>query len=135
MAPTLEDKQTRPVLIFDGNCPICRKTMDWIRGNSDKDTFEMLTCQSEDVIQRYPFIDRASCMQAMQLILPDGTVLPGEKALPEILKRTKRYDSAAGLFSLPGAETISRLFYRWFADHRYDVARILFPGTRKRVKK
>ncbi len=135
MEPTLEDKETRPVLIFDGNCPICRKTMDWIRGNSDKDTFEMLTCQSEDVKQRYPFIDRASCMQAMQLILPDGTVLPGEKALPEILKRTRRYQSAAKLFRLPGAEMVSRNFYRWFADHRYDIAKVIFPGNGKKVNK
>jgi predicted DCC family thiol-disulfide oxidoreductase YuxK len=31
MAPTLEDKQTRPVLFFDGNCPICRKNMPAMR--------------------------------------------------------------------------------------------------------
>jgi predicted DCC family thiol-disulfide oxidoreductase YuxK len=70
-------------------------------------------------------------MQAMQLVLPDGQVLAGEKALPEILKRLKGLSPAAALFSLPGSEVISRSFYRWFADHRYHIAEVLFPEKKK----
>ena len=65
----------------------------------------------------------------MQLVLPDGTVLAGEKALPEILKRLKRYSSLSSFFKLPGAEGVSRSFYRWFADRRYHIADVLFPGV------
>ncbi len=69
-------------------------------------------------------------MQAMQLVLPDGGVLAGEKALPEILKRLKRYSPAASLFKLPGSNIIARLFYRWFADRRYHIAKILLSNKR-----
>jgi len=92
---------------------------------------EMLSCQTEEARQRFPSIEKAVCMQAMQLILPDGRVLSGELALPEILKRLKRYSPAAALFDLPGSETLSRAFYRWFADNRYHIAQILFPDKKK----
>lgn len=131
MPDVQEMDETRPVLIYDGNCPICRKTMAWIKENADEDTFEMLTCQSEQVEKRFPFIESEDCMNAMQLILPDGKHLVGEKAMPEILKRMNRYGSAARLFHLPGADLISRRFYRWFADNRYQIAKVLFPNESK----
>ncbi len=120
------------VLIYDGECPVCRKTVAWIRENMRKDAFEMLPCQAEEARQRFPSIEQAVCMQAMQLILSDGQVLAGEKALPEILKRMKRYGTAAALFDLPGAETISHSFYRWFADNRYHIAELLFPEKKRK---
>jgi predicted DCC family thiol-disulfide oxidoreductase YuxK len=87
----------------------------------------MLPCQSMDRKKRYPEMKESTCMQAMQLVLPDGTVLAGEEALPEIVRRLKRYSAAAPLFSLPGSKLVARLFYRWFAERRYRIANLLFP--------
>jgi len=122
----------KAVLIYDGDCPVCAETVRWIRENERKDSFEMLPCQSGEARKRFPFIEPAACMRAMQLILPDGEILSAEKALPEILKRLKRYSPAAALFSLPGSEILSRSFYRWFADNRYHLAEVLFPGRKKK---
>ncbi|RPI37090.1 MAG: DUF393 domain-containing protein [Nitrospiraceae bacterium] len=122
----------KAVLIYDGDCPVCAETVRWIRENERKDSFEMLPCQSLEVRKRFPLIEPAACMRAMQLILPDGKILSGEKALPEILKRLKRYSPAAALFSLPGSEILSRSFYRWFADNRYHIAEVLFPSRKKK---
>lgn len=128
---TAKEKREKAVLIYDGDCPVCGKTVAWIKDNSRRGAFEMLPCQSGSMQRRFPSIERAVCMQAMQLVLPDGTVLSGEKALPEILKRLRRYGPAAALFKLPGSETFSRAFYRWFADRRYHIAKLLFPKKRK----
>jgi predicted DCC family thiol-disulfide oxidoreductase YuxK len=130
-----KERRNKAVLIYDGNCPVCGKTVAWIQDNAKRGAFEMLPCQSESMKQRFPAIKRAVCMQAMQLVLPDGTVLSGEKALPEILRRLERYGSAAALFKLPGSEILSRAFYRWFADRRYHIARLLFPRKGKRSRK
>ncbi len=127
MKEELHQEEKRPVLIYDGNCPICRKTIGWIGENSKTETFEFLTCQSEAMGERFPSIDLETCMQAMQLVLPDGTVLPGEQALPEIFRRMQKYQAAENLFRLPGAALFSRAFYRWFADHRYQIAKVLLP--------
>lgn len=112
-------------LIFDGSCPICAGTVKWIGENEFEGSFEMLPCQSESMSGRFPEIKRAECMRAMQLVLPDGTVLAGEKALPEIFARLKAYRIFAPLFRMPGAGVLSRTAYRWFADRRYRIAAFL----------
>jgi predicted DCC family thiol-disulfide oxidoreductase YuxK len=77
-------------------------------------------------------IEKADCLQAMHLVLPDGTVFVGEQAAPEIFRRLRRYRWAAVLFDLPGAGILSRLFYRWFARHRHRAAGFFFPAPKDR---
>ena len=115
-------------LIYDGTCPICSGTAQWIERNEQEDAFEMMPCQSGSLGGQYPGISFDECMQAMHLVLPDGRVLAGERALPEVFTRLKKYRAFALLFRLPGAGTISRIVYRWFAPRRYAIARLLFPG-------
>lgn len=122
-----QSRTEKAVLVFDGNCPVCKGAIQWIEENQRKGSFEMLPCQSKEAKKRFPFMEEAVCMQAMQLILPDGRVLSGEKALPEVLRRLKRFSPAADLFKLPGSGILSRSFYRWFADNRYHIADVFFP--------
>lgn len=112
-------------LVFDGSCPICAGTVKWIEANEFEGSFEMLPCQSASVSERFPSVERAECMRAMHLVLPDGTVLAGEKALPEIFSRLKAYRVFAPLFRMPGAGVLSRIAYRWFAERRYRIAAFL----------
>jgi len=123
------------VLIYDGKCPVCSGTVKWIRENQVRGSFEMVPCQSEQRRSFHPVVNRADCMKAMHLVLPDGAVLVGEQALPHILARVKGYRFAVPLFKLPGAAALSRIAYRWFADHRYRIAAILshLAGNRKRA--
>jgi predicted DCC family thiol-disulfide oxidoreductase YuxK len=109
-------------LIFDGACPICAGTVKWIGESEFEGSFELLPCQAESLNERFPGIRRVECMRAMQLVLPDGRVLAGEKALPEIFARLKAYRVFAPLFKMPGAGVIARVAYRWFADRRYRIA-------------
>jgi predicted DCC family thiol-disulfide oxidoreductase YuxK len=113
------------VLIYDASCPICSSTIMWISRNKIENSFEMVPCQSEDLGGLSPDLQRADCMKAMHLVLPGGKVVAGEKALPEIFMRLRRYRIAALLFKLPGAGVLSRIVYRWFAGRRYRIAAIL----------
>jgi predicted DCC family thiol-disulfide oxidoreductase YuxK len=116
------------VLIYDADCPVCRAAADWVRRNAlVPDTFEYLPCRSAETRSRFPAITEASCLKAMHLVLQDGTILAGEQALPEILRRTRRYRLAAVFFRLPGAGIVSRFFYRAFARRRHRIAKRLFP--------
>jgi predicted DCC family thiol-disulfide oxidoreductase YuxK len=113
----------RPVLIYDADCPVCRGSVEWVRrGASDPRAFEFLPCRSPETRVRFPSVGEADCLRAAHLVLPDGTVLAGEKAIPEILRRLPRWRLLAPLFSLPGAAFLSRVLYRLFAAHRYRFA-------------
>lgn len=119
--------QGRAVLVFDGDCPVCRGAVDWVRRRSIPGAFEFLSCRAKEVAVRFPSISTEECLRAMQIVLPGGNVLAGERAVPEILRRT-RYAWAASLFGIPGAGILSRVFYRWIAGHRHGISRLIFPG-------
>jgi predicted DCC family thiol-disulfide oxidoreductase YuxK len=115
------------VLIFDADCAVCRAAADWVRRNAAvPGAFEFLPCRSEETRTRFPVITETACLQAVHLVLPGGAILAGERALPEILLRTRRFRRAAILFRLPGAGTLSRLLYRAFARSRHRLPR--FPS-------
>ena len=115
-------------LVYDADCPVCRGAADWVRRNAAaSDAFEYLPCRSAETRSRFPAITEAACLQAMHLVLPDGAILAGEQALPEILRRTRRHRWAAGLFRLPGAGILSRFLYRAFARRRHRISKRLFP--------
>ena len=119
----------KPVLIYDGECPVCRRTVEWIRARMDPDAFEFLSCYSDDLATRFPEIDKSACLEAMHLVLADGKTLIGDQAFPEILQRVRRYRWCALLFRLPGMGIFSRAFYRWFAARRMHISKIVFPKS------
>jgi len=108
-----------PVLIYDGECSVCRSAVEWVRIRSAPETFEYLSCHAGELPRRFPHVEKSACLAAMHLVLPDGRVLAGEQAVPEILLRLRRWRRAAALFRLPGAGILSRAFYRWFAARRH----------------
>ncbi len=122
--------EARPAaLIYDADCPVCRAAADWVRRNaSDPGTFEFFPCRAAETRSLFPAVAEAACLQAMHLVLQDGTILAGERALPEILRRTRRYRRAAVLIRLPGAGILSRLLYRAFARRRHRISRLFPPG-------
>ncbi len=120
----------KPVLIYDGECPVCRSAVEWIRARSGPEDFEFFSCHSEDLPLRFPHIGKSACLAAMHLVLPDGRVLAGEEAAPEILLRLRRWRWAAALFRLPGARILSRAFYRWFAARRHRISHVFGKPTR-----
>jgi len=111
------------VLIYDSECPVCRRAVDWVRANaSSVETFEFIPCNSLAARERFPAVPESDCMRAVQLVLQDGTVLAGGKAIPEIFRRLPRWRRFAVLLSLPGAGFLSRILYRRFAAHRYRIS-------------
>ena len=61
----------------------------------------------------------------MQLILPDGRVLAGDAAIPEILRRLKGWRWLASLFRAPGVSLLAPSIYAWVARHRYQISCML----------
>ena len=111
------------VLVYDGDCSMCRASALWLmRLALEGGALEILPCRSPVRRERYPFIADETCMAAMQLVLPDGRVLAGADAAPEILRRIPCWRWLAVLFALPGARPFSRRAYAWIARHRMRIS-------------
>lgn len=121
------------VLIYDGDCRFCQGGMRWIESRARRGMFEYLPCQSDERRNRFPEMAEATCMEAMQVALPDGRILNGAEAIPEILKRLRGWRWLAGLFRLPGMGFIAPHVYAWVARHRYTISCML-PHREERTR-
>ena len=110
------------VLIYDGECPICQGGVRWVRRRALPGQFEFLPCQSPARRGRFPWMSEQTCLEALQLVLPDGRVLAGEVAIPEILRRLRGWHWLAHLFQLPGAGFLAPRLYQWVARNRYAIS-------------
>jgi predicted DCC family thiol-disulfide oxidoreductase YuxK len=114
---------TPAVLIYDAECPMCRASALWLmRLALTGGALEILPCRSPVRLDRYPRISDAACMSAMQLVLPDGRVLAGADAVPELLRRIPGLGWLASVFALPGVRPLSRGLYGWIARNRMRIS-------------
>jgi len=113
------------VLIYDGECAVCRASALWLMrralagGATD---LEIVPCRSSLRAERFPQVSERACMEAMQLVLPGGTVLAGADAVPEILERIPRWRWLRRLFDLPAARPLARRAYAWIARNRMRLS-------------
>ncbi|MGH7390468.1 MAG: thiol-disulfide oxidoreductase DCC family protein [Candidatus Rokuibacteriota bacterium] len=119
-------------LIYDGDCSMCRASALWlmrraIAGGATE--LEIVPCRSPVRRERFPQVAEEACMTAMQLVLPDGQVLAGADAVPEILERIPRWRWLRRLFELPGVRPVARRGYAWIARNRMSLSCKL-PGAR-----
>jgi predicted DCC family thiol-disulfide oxidoreductase YuxK len=110
-------------LIYDGECAMCRASALWImRRAMDGGALEILPCRSAPRRERFSQVSDAECMTAMQLVLPDGRILAGADAMPELLRRIPRWRRLAALFDVPGMRPLGRVVYTWIARNRMKVS-------------
>ena len=108
-------------LIYDGNCGFCQASVVWVRTHALPGAFEFLPSQSPQRHERFPWLTDAQCDDAMQLILPDGRTFSGDRALPEILARTRGWRRVAWLARWLATLGLIGPFYGWIVRHRHQL--------------
>jgi predicted DCC family thiol-disulfide oxidoreductase YuxK len=83
---------------------------------------EILPCRSAVRRARFPQVAEEACLTAMQLVLPDGRVLSGADAVPELLRRIRGWGWVASVFALPGIRPLARRLYAWVARNRMKIS-------------
>ena len=110
------------MVIYDGTCALCQRGVTWVSRRAVRDAFEFLPCQSAERRARYSWMDEAACLAAVQLVLADGRVLAGDRAIPEILRRLRGWRWLAAVFRVPGMHAVAGPVYAWVARHRYGIS-------------
>ena len=110
----------RPLVLYDGTCGFCKT---WIARWRERtgDAVDYAPSQTEG--PRFPEIPLSSFAEAVQLVLPDGSVLSGA----ESVARLSALPRGRGVFEwvyrrVPGAAPASELAYRLIARHRSAAA-------------
>lgn len=121
----------RPVLIFDGDCGFCRRTVRKGREITG-DAIEYLSQQSPDCARRFPGLDREALRISVHLVEPDGTVTRGAHAILRALATNPRWQWAVRLYARQRwVARVMEAVYAWVARHREGVSRITRPFFRE----
>ncbi len=116
-----------PIMLFDGDCGFCRRWIEkWRKATAPRVAYEPY--QKE--LMNYPQLSEAQCREAVQLIMPDGTVLSGAKA---VLKALQIGGKDEGLFwsyeHVPLFAPAAEWCYRLVAHNRTFFSNLLPPKS------
>jgi predicted DCC family thiol-disulfide oxidoreductase YuxK len=117
----------RPLLIFDGKCGFCRI---WIQYWEQITGTSIEYAPSQEVGARYPQIPPKNYGQSVQLVMPEGDVISGARAVFTTLKCAPGMTWLLWVYDhVPGFAPATELAYRLIAANRtffYHLTRFTF---------
>lgn len=112
----------RLLLIYDGYCGICTRTVEWVRSRDLAGRIAALPNQTPGLAARTGF-SRADVDRAAWAIDRAGRRFAGAAAINRSLYELPGWRFIARLYRLPGIRQIQDLGYRIFAGNRGRFAR------------
>ncbi|MGH7411838.1 MAG: thiol-disulfide oxidoreductase DCC family protein, partial [Candidatus Methylomirabilis sp.] len=118
------------VLLFDGACGLCQRTVAVIRRLDLMGRLEYYDAWNDwpAIATRFPRLKQASCLQEMQVIMPNEQVLTRFDAYRAMARVVPLGWLALPLLYLPGVRAIGRRIYAGVASRRHGGACPLPPG-------
>lgn len=106
-----------PLLLFDGTCIFCARQSETLVRLS-RGRVVALPLQSVD-LETWN-LTRDECLIEIKLVMPNGAVFGGARALLETLRIGRPVAGwFASVFYLPGLRRVTDAVYRWVARNRY----------------
>jgi predicted DCC family thiol-disulfide oxidoreductase YuxK len=117
-----------PTLIYDGECGLCRRSVELLRHWDREHRLCYVPFQDREAVSRFG-IALPALAAAMHLVLPDGQVYAGSDAVPALGRLLPGKRWWAWGFAIPGVRPLARWVYRRVAERRHCAVRGL-PGSR-----
>ena len=113
-------------LLYDGDCAMCRRTVNWIGKRDTETQFEIIEFQIAPTPPMTPEIYEA-CKKAMHVVTADGKILHGGRAMMFVLERINwGYEIVPRFLSLPPMIWFVELGYKLVAANRQFFSRFIF---------
>lgn len=109
----------RLTVLFDGSCPMCRRTMRCLRLLNWSCRLEPQSMREWDMVHaRFPELVMADCEKDMHAVDAHGRVFRGYRAYQSIAWRLPLIAPLAWILWLPPISTMGSRIYRRVADRR-----------------
>lgn len=119
----------RPVVVYDGECPFCRRQVSRIQQRDVDGALEYLPRQAEGIEQRFPQLTEGDFDTGMRLVHPDGSVSVGADAVYQIARRVRTWRYFAWLYRVPVLHQVFRAMYGWIARNRNRLEKACTDDT------
>ena len=118
--------ESGPTVIYDGECGICRQSVDLLKRWDREHVLRYVPFQDEAAVAGFR-IALPALAAAMHLVFPDGRVFAGADAAPELLRLLPGKRWLAVWFRIPGVLPLARRLYAWIAARRRCLVRGVQP--------
>ena len=119
----MSDAARQPVVVYDGECPFCRRQIARIRKYDRHGRFECVPRQTPGLTDRFPALDQGGFDTGMRLVMPDGTIYVGADSVYQIARQLAVFRWFAWLYRVPGMHVLARAVYAWIAARRRSLGR------------
>lgn len=107
------------VMLYDGQCRICRSQAELVARYDDDQQIELLNLHAPQARERFPLIAPADARRELHLLGPGEQVYRGAEAVRQILLLLPALRGLGELLHLPGAMMLAQPVYALVAGNRY----------------
>ena len=99
-------KQTKPILLFNDECAVCRRIGHWVQRSAQSSSGETsLIAQPigddpDALLTLHPDLDIWDAYETIHLLMPDGSMKLGGEAVAEVLRSLPNTKWFAGIFAV-----------------------------------
>jgi predicted DCC family thiol-disulfide oxidoreductase YuxK len=119
-------------LLYDGQCPFCRREAEWLARRGRKGRMELVDISDPQFEPGRFGVTREEVHAVLHGILPDGRMVRRIEALQEAYRAAGLGWLAAPL-SWPGIHWLADKFYGLFARHRVRLGRLFGRAADRHV--
>ena len=106
-------------LLYDEHCSLCVRFKEAVQRRDRQGRIEPVGFEDPRIPRLVPGIPQERLRSSFHLVLPEGRLLSGHRALPELLSLLPGGSLPAWfLRHAPGAPWLSKRLYAWIAEHR-----------------
>lgn len=118
----------RHLLLWDGECGFCRRSVDWVRRHDPQGRFEPVTFQDAPSPPMTPEL-REACRRSVHVITADGRVLHAGRASLFVIGQTG-HPWLARILAVPPLIWAVELGYLLVSRNRNLLSKVLFRRRR-----
>lgn len=110
----------KPIVLYDGACPICRRSVARLQRWVPDPAIEYRSFRSDGALDDLPGVRYEDCEVALHYVSPEGRVFAAVAAIVEVLSR-RRLGRLARLYRIPGIKQLADVLYRFVARNRFTI--------------
>lgn len=105
-------------VIYDGECGLCRRSMNVLRKLDEEGVLELVEAQTPGVRERFPWIPPEAYARGLQVIEPGGKTTEGAAAVERLCAIIPAGRRVGWLYRIPFARPIADRVYAWISRNR-----------------
>ena len=105
-------------LLYDDACSLCEAFKERVKERDRRNLLVPIPFSDPRIREMAPQLTAEELTKSFHLVFPDGRVVSGARAIPELLELLPGHKPLAWLLRLPGAGWLSEKVYLWMASRR-----------------